>query len=91
MKELAGVHLLFILFVALIMPVHASVTMEATIDQSIHVILNFENVTSPIYDEIKQTFNVTTLGDDLLNSPFLILGALIMVIIIAFIYRKIRK
>ena len=64
MKELAGVHLLFILFVALIMPVHASVTMEATIDQSIHVVLNFENVNSTIYDEIKQnkqTFNVTTI------------------------------
>jgi hypothetical protein len=43
------------------MPVHASVTMEATIDQSIHVILNFENVNSTIYEEIKQTFNVTTI------------------------------
>ena len=61
MKELAAAHLFLILFVALIMPVHALVTMEATIDQSIHVILNFENVNSTIYDEIKQTFNVTTI------------------------------
>jgi len=68
MKELAGVHLLFILFVALIMPIHASVTMEATIDQSIHVVLNFENVNSPIYDEIKQTFNVTTIPLIIVNN-----------------------
>ena len=61
MKKLVATHLLLILFVALIMPVHASVTMEATIDQSIHVILNFENVNSTIYEEIKQTFNVTTI------------------------------
>jgi hypothetical protein len=53
MKKLAVTHLLLILFVALIMPVHASVAMEAAIDQSIHVVLNFENVTSMIYDEIK--------------------------------------
>ena len=64
MKKIAVTHLLLILFVALIMPVHASVTMKATIDQSIHVILNFENVNSTIYGEIKQnkqTFNVTTI------------------------------
>lgn len=61
MKKLVAAHLFLILFVALIMPVHASVTMEATIDQSIHVVLNFENVSAPIYDEIKQTFNVTTI------------------------------
>jgi hypothetical protein len=61
MKKLATAHLLLILFIMLIMPVHASVTMEAAIDQSIHVALNFENVSSSIYDEIKQTFNVTTI------------------------------
>ncbi|MCK5562943.1 hypothetical protein KAI30_02125, partial [Candidatus Bathyarchaeota archaeon] len=31
------------------------------------------------------------LADVLLNSPFLILGAIIIVIIVAFIYRRIRK
>jgi hypothetical protein len=61
MKKLAAAHLLLILFIALIIPVHAPVKMEATIDQSIHVALNFENVNSPIYDEIKQTFNITTI------------------------------
>jgi len=61
MKKLTVTYLLLILLVALVMPVHASVTMEATIDQSIHVALNFENVNSPIYDEIKQTFNITTI------------------------------
>jgi len=64
MKKIVATHLLLILFVALIMPVHASVTMKATIDQSIHVILNFENVNSTIYGEIiqnEQTFNVTTI------------------------------
>lgn len=61
MEKLATAHLLLILFIMLIMPVHASVTMEATVDQSIHVALNFENVSSPIYNEIKQTFNITTI------------------------------
>lgn len=68
MKKLAVAHLLLILFVALIMPVHASVTMEATIDQSINVVLNFENVSSQIYDEIKQTFNVTTIPLIIVNN-----------------------
>jgi len=61
MKKLTVTYLLLILFVALIIPVHASVMMEATINQSIHVALNFENVSFPIYDEIKQTFNITTI------------------------------
>jgi len=61
MKKLTVTYLLLILFAALIIPVHASVKMEATIDQSIHVVLNFENVSSPIYNEIKQTFNITTI------------------------------
>jgi len=71
MKKLAAAHILLILFVALIMPVRASVTMEATIDQSIHVVLNFENVISIIYDEIKQnkqTFNVTTIPLIIVND-----------------------
>jgi len=50
------------------MPVHTSVTMEATIDQSIHIVLNFENVSSTIYDEIKQTFNVTTIPLIIVNN-----------------------
>jgi len=71
MKKIAAAHLLLILFVALIMPVHASVTMKATIDQSVHVVLNFENVNSTIYDEImqnKQTFNVTTIPLIIVNN-----------------------
>lgn len=71
MKKLATIHLLLVLFVTLIMPVHASVTMEATINQSIHVILNFENVSSSTYNEIKQnkqTFNVTTIPLIILNN-----------------------
>jgi len=61
MKKPTVTYLLLILLVALVMPVHASVTMEAAIDQSIHVTLNFENVSSPIYNDIKQTFNITTI------------------------------
>jgi hypothetical protein len=71
MKKLATIHLSLVLFVALIMPIHASVTMEATINQSIHVVLNFENVSSPIYNEIKQnkqTFNITTIPLIILNN-----------------------
>jgi len=61
MKKSATAHLFLILFIMLIMPIHASVTMEVTIDQNIHVTLNFENVSSPIYNDIKQTFNITTI------------------------------
>lgn len=61
MKKPTVTYLLLILLVALVIPVHASVTMEAAIDQSIHVALTFENVSSPIYNEIKQTFNITTI------------------------------
>jgi hypothetical protein len=71
MKKIAAASILLILFVALIMPVHASVTMEATIDQSIHVVLNFENVSSTIYNEIKQnkqSFNVTTIPLIIVNN-----------------------
>jgi len=35
--------------------------------------------------------NESSFGDTLLNSPFLILGAIIIVNIIVLIYRKVRK
>jgi len=64
MKKLAATHLLLILLITLITPVHASVTMQATIDQNIHVVFIFENINSTIYNETKQNeqiFNITTI------------------------------
>lgn len=64
MKKLGATHLLLTLLVTLITPVHASVTMQATIDKNIHVVFIFENVNSTIYNETKrneQIFNITTI------------------------------
>lgn len=64
MKKLATTHLLLVLLVTLIAPVHASVKMQATIGQNIRAVFIFENINSTIYNETKQNeqiFNVTTI------------------------------
>jgi len=61
MKKLVGTLLLLLLLVTLATPVHASVTIQATIDRSINVVFILENINLIIYNEIKQTFNVTTI------------------------------
>ncbi|RLI46361.1 hypothetical protein DRO69_03275 [Candidatus Bathyarchaeota archaeon] len=71
MKKIATILFLLVLFITLIMPIHASATMKATINQSIHVVINFENISSPIYNEIKQNkqlFNATTIPLIILNN-----------------------
>jgi len=70
MKKLVATHLLFILFVTLVTAVHASVTMQATIDQDIHVIFIFENINFTIYNETRQNeqFNVTTIPKTITNN-----------------------
>jgi len=45
---------LLILFITIIPPDHASLTMQATIDQSIHVALDFENINSTVYEEVRR-------------------------------------
>jgi len=54
MKKLVVAYLLLVLLVTLISPVQASITIKATIDQSIHVVFDFENINSTIYEEIKR-------------------------------------
>jgi len=64
MRKLVVTYLLLILLIILITPVHASVKMQATIDENVHVVFILENITSTIYDEIKQNepiFNITTI------------------------------
>jgi len=68
MKKLAATHLLLFLLVTLIAPVHASVTMQATIDQNIHIVFIFENINSTIYSETKQTFSITTIPNAIMKN-----------------------
>jgi hypothetical protein len=71
MKKLAAAHLLFILFVTLVTPVHASVKIQATIDQNIHIAFIFENINSTIYNETKQNeqiFNITTIPKAIIKN-----------------------
>jgi len=63
MKELAVTSLLFVLLVSLVASACASVTIQATIDQSIHVVFDFQNINSMIYNETinQHLFNVSTI------------------------------
>lgn len=63
MRELATTSLLVVLLVTLVTPAYASVTIQATIDQNIHVAFDFQNIDSIIYNEtIRQNlFNVSTI------------------------------
>ena len=60
MKKLACAHLLFLLLiVTFITSVHASVTVQAIINQDIHVAFNLENINSTIYWMIKNEQLIT--------------------------------
>ena len=60
MKKVVCVHLLFLLLiVTLITSVHASVTVQAIIDQDSHVAFNLENINSTIYWTIKNEQLIT--------------------------------
>ena len=60
MKKLVCAHLLFLLLiVTLITSVHASVTVQAIIDQDVHVAFNLENINSTIYWTIKNEQLIT--------------------------------
>lgn len=52
-----------ILLSMLVVPVHASVSVQANIDGKIYVVYNLENLNSTIYDEVKanQKFNISTI------------------------------
>ncbi len=60
MKKLVCAHLLFLFsIVTLITSVHASVTVQAIIDQDVHVAFNLENINSTIYWTIKNERLIT--------------------------------
>lgn len=62
MKTLALTYLSIIL-IMLITPVQASVTIQAEINQNIHVTFNFENLNAKIYNETiqQEIFNISTI------------------------------
>jgi len=53
-KKLIVACLLFTLFITIIPPDHASLTIQATIDQSIHVAFDLENINSTLYEEVRR-------------------------------------
>jgi len=53
MKKLVVVYLLLALLATLILPLRASVTIQASIDQNVHVVFDFVNVNSTVYEQIK--------------------------------------
>jgi len=63
MRGLTATSILLVLLVTLVTPVYASVTIQATIDQNIHVVFDFQNINSTIYDEAiqQQLFNASTI------------------------------
>ena len=63
MRELTATSLLLVLLVNLATPAYASVTIQATIDQNIHVVFDFQNINSTIYNEAiqQQVFNASTI------------------------------
>lgn len=63
MKKLVAVNLLCFIFVSLITPIHASVTVEGLIGQNIHVVYAIENINSTLYDRIQEQkiFDISTI------------------------------
>jgi len=64
MKKSTHIFALFsILLVMFILPVHASISVNATINDNIYVVYNLENLNSTIYDEVRanQQFNISTI------------------------------
>jgi len=63
MREQTATSLLLVLLVSLVTPACASVTIQATIDQNIHVVFDFQNINSTMYNEAiqQQLFNASTI------------------------------
>ena len=71
MKKIVCVHLLFLLLIfTFIASVHASVTVQAIIEQDVHVAFNLENINSTIYSTIKneQLINESTIPNIILDN-----------------------
>lgn len=63
MKKLVAANLLCFIFVSLITPVHASVTVEGLIRQDIRVVYAIENINSTLYEKIleQKIFGISTI------------------------------
>jgi len=63
MKKLVATCLLWLVFVSLVTPIRASVTVEGLIGQDIYVVYTIEGMNSTLYDEIleQRIFNVSTI------------------------------
>jgi len=64
MKKFVLPLLFFLLLVASIMPVYASITINALVSDTFHVSFNFSNLNSTMYDEIvghPEIFNITSI------------------------------
>ena len=63
MRELIATTLLIVLLIALITPACASVSIQASINQNIHVVFDFQNIDSTIYNETvrQDLFSVSTI------------------------------
>jgi uncharacterized membrane protein (DUF485 family) len=45
----------------------------------------------PVYASVTEVLVNDSVEDKLINSPILVLGGMVIVIVIAFVYRKVRK
>ena len=63
MKKLFAASLLCFVCASLIIPVHASVTVEGLIEENIHVVFAIENINSTLYEKIleQKIFNASTI------------------------------
>ena len=63
MKKFVAINLLYLIFLSLIPPIHASVTVQGLIDQNIRVVYAIENINSTLYEKIleQKIFNVSTI------------------------------
>jgi hypothetical protein len=64
MKRSTLIFALFTILLALsVVPAHASVSVESTVNESIYAVYNFQNLNSTVYDEVKNNpqFNVSTI------------------------------
>jgi len=71
MKRLTFIVALFTILSALyVLPVHGSVSVESTINESIYAVYNFQNLSSTVYDEIKNNpqFNMSTIPNTIVKN-----------------------
>jgi len=70
MRKIACANLITILILSIVLPVNASITTEARVDDSIFITYNFENLDQTLYNQIEANtqFNITTIPETILKS-----------------------